>query len=66
LFVWVTGRDQSAGMVDWLQAQMGVRLSDISVNTFEAPMYFPVEGKMQRFSYALITPDNVVKSSKQP
>lgn len=66
LFVWVTGRDQSAGMVDWLQAQMGVTLSDISVNTFEAPMYFPVEGKMQRFSYALITPDNVVKSPRKP
>lgn len=61
LFVWVTGRDQSAGMVDWLQAQMGVKLKDISLNTFEAPMYFPVDGKMQRFSYVLITPQNVEK-----
>jgi len=66
LFVWVTGRDQSAGMVDWLQAQMDVTLRNISLNTFEAPMYFPVDGKMQRFSYVLITPDNVEKSPKQP
>ena len=66
LFVWITGRDQSAGMVAWLEAQMGVTLKDISLNTFEAPMYFPVEGKMQRFSYVLITPDNVGKPSTLP
>ncbi len=66
LMVWTTARDQSAGMAQWLEAQMGATLKDLGIQAFEAPMYFKVEGKMQRFSYILIKPENVIKTAGQP
>lgn len=66
LFVWTTWRDPSESMRQWLEAQMGANLKDLSIQTFEAPMHFKVEGKIQRFSYIVIKPDNVVKPSGQP
>ncbi len=66
LFAWPGSGNDTAEMVAWIKEQIGVTLKDVSVKTYEGPMYYPVKGSLQVFSYATITPANFVEAQSAP
>ncbi|NTJ44406.1 hypothetical protein G6L28_17560 [Agrobacterium larrymoorei] len=63
LFVWNGDGDATDRLSHWLEEQISVKLKSVTIQQFKTPMYFPVGGKMQVFSYAVITPDNFEAAS---
>ncbi|WP_288430941.1 glycosyltransferase family 39 protein [uncultured Agrobacterium sp.] len=61
-----SGDGDTDKMTAWLEGQIGVKLKNVTVNSFSSPMYYPIEGRMQNYTYSLITPDNFEGTPRQP
>lgn len=58
LFAWTGDGDATGKLTEWLKEQIDVTLINVTINRFKAPMYFAIDGKIQTFSYVVITPAN--------
>jgi hypothetical protein len=59
IMVWKGDDDQIPMLTQWLEGQMNIKLKTVQRSTLDIPMYYPVEGKTLRISYAIIRPADI-------
>lgn len=62
VLVQTTGTDKFAEMLEWLDTNYGLRVTLPPIQSIDMPMYFPTEGEMLRFNYAILRPTDRVQA----